>query len=70
MSAASSSVELLVRLVEVQARRGLDAVGAVPEVHLIAVDGEDFLLRVALLDLNREDDFPDLPLESQRVSLA
>ena len=56
--------QLLVRLVEVQPRRGLDAVRAVAEVHLVAVDREDFLLRVALLDLEREDDLPDLPLET------
>ena len=55
--------QLLVALVEVQPRRGLDAVGAVSEVHLVAVDGEDFLLRVALLDLDREDGLADFPLE-------
>ncbi len=56
-------VEILVRLVEVQPRRRLDAVGAVREVHLVAVDREDLLLGVSLLDLNREDDLLDLPLQ-------
>ncbi len=55
--------ELLVRLLEIQPRRGLDAVRAVTEVHLVAVDREDFLLRVALLDLNRENRFADFPFE-------
>jgi hypothetical protein len=55
--------ELLVRLVEVQPRRRLDPVGAVREIHLVAVDREDLLFRVPLLDLNREDDFLDLPLQ-------
>ena len=55
--------ELLVRLVEIQARGRLDAVGAVAQVHLVAVDREDLLLRVALLDLDREDDLANLALE-------
>ena len=40
----------------------LDAVRAVAEVHVVAVEGEDLALRVALLDLDREDRFLDLPL--------
>ena len=56
-------IQLLVRLVEVQARGGLDAVRAVPEIHLVAVDAEDLFLRVALLDLDGEHPFADLPLE-------
>ncbi len=55
--------ELLVRLVEVQAGRSLDAVGPVPHVHLVAVDREDVFLRVALLDLDRQDDLANLALE-------
>ncbi len=34
-----------------------------PEVHLVAVDREDFLLGVALLDLDREDRLANLALE-------
>ena len=62
--------ELLVRLVEVQTGRGLDAVGAVSHVHLVAVDREDFLLRVALLDLDREDDLANLALEELLLGQA
>ena len=47
--------QLLVRLVEIQPRRRLDAVRAVAEVHLVAVDREDLALGVALLDLDGED---------------
>ena len=60
--AASSSVRSFAGLAEVQPRRGLDAVDAVPEIHLVAVEREDLVLRVALLDLDREDGFLDLPL--------
>ena len=55
--------QLLVRLVEVEAGRGLDAVGPVPHVHLIAVDREDLALRIPLLDLDREHDLANLALE-------
>ena len=55
--------ELLVGLVEVQPRRRLDTVRTVAEIHLIAVDREDFLFRVALLDLDRQNRFFDLPLD-------
>ena len=55
--------QLLVRLVEVEPRRRLDAVRAVAEVHLVAVDREDLFLRVALLDLDREDRLAHLALE-------
>src|SRR5262249_58732760 len=55
--------ELLVRLVEVQARRGFDPVCAVAEVHVIAVNGEDFPLRVPLFELDGENDLPNLALE-------
>ena len=55
--------QLLVRLAEIHARRGFDAVGAVAQVHLIAVDREDLALGVALLDLDRENQLLHLPLE-------
>ena len=55
--------QLLVALVEVQARCGLDAVRSMSEVHLVAVDREDFLLRVALLDLDSENHLADLAFE-------
>ena len=70
MSAASSSVSCLFDLLEVQPRRRLDAVGAVAEVHLVAVDREDLSLGVALLDLDREDDLAHLPLERLLVGQA
>ncbi len=47
-------------LVEVEARRGLDAERAVAEQDVIAVEREDFVLGVALLDLDREERFLDL----------
>ncbi len=56
-------VQLLVRLLKVQARRRFDAVRPMPQVHLVAVNREDFLLRVALFDLDREDRLADLPVE-------
>src|SRR4051794_9352038 len=62
--------QLLVRLVEIEPRRGLDTIGAVAEIHLIAVDREDFLLRIALLDLDRENRFAHLPLERFLVGQA
>ena len=63
MSAASSSDSCLFDFLEVQPRCGLDAVGAVAEIHLVAVDREDLLLGVALLDLDRENGLADLALE-------
>jgi hypothetical protein len=62
--------ELLVRFVEIQPRRRLDTVGAVAEVHLVAVDREDFFLGVALLDLNRKDDLAHLALEQLLLGQA
>src|SRR5438876_1189353 len=62
--------ELLARFVEIEPRRRLDAVGAVAEVHLVAVDREDFLLGVPLLDLNREDDLAHLALEQLLLGQA
>ena len=49
--------DVLRRLAEVQPRRRLDPVDAVPEVHLVAIEREDLALGVALLDLDREDRF-------------
>ena len=54
--------QVLDRLAEVELRRRLDAVGAVAEVHLVAVEREDLLLGVALLDLHREQQLLDLAL--------
>ncbi len=51
--------DVLRRLAEVEPRRRLDAVDAVPEIHLVAVEREDLALGVALLDLDREDRFLD-----------
>ena len=54
---------MFVRLVEVQTRRGFDAVRPVTEVHLVAVNREDLLLGVALFDLNRQDHLADFAVE-------
>src|SRR6185503_18992723 len=62
--------ELLVALVEVQPGRRLDAVGAVAEIHLVAVDREDLPLGVALLDLDGEDRLADLALERLLIRQA
>jgi hypothetical protein len=62
MSAASSSAQVLRRLAEVEPRGRLDAVRAVAEVDLVAVQREDLALRVALLDLDGEDRLLDLAL--------
>ena len=53
---------ILRALAEVQPRRGLDAVRAVTENHLIAIEREDLALRVALFDLDRDEDLLDLAL--------
>ncbi len=55
-------IQILCALAEIQLRRGLDAVGAVSEVDLVAIEGEDLFLRVALLDADRDQRFLDLPL--------
>ena len=55
-------IQVLGALAEIQLRRGLDAVGAVSEVDLVAIEGEDLFLRVALLDADRDQRFLDLPL--------
>ena len=54
--------QVLDRLAEVEAARRLDPVVAVAEVDLVAVEGEDLLLREVLLDLEGEDDLLDLAL--------
>ena len=64
--------QVLRRFREVEVRRGLHAVGAVAEIHLVAVHREDLFLRVPLLDLDREDRFLDFarpPFSSLRKSL-
>ena len=59
-SAHSRERQLLERLVEEGARRGLDAVGALAEVDLVEVHLEDLVLRVVALDLDRERDLLEL----------
>jgi hypothetical protein len=56
--------DVLRALAEVQARGGLHAVRAVPENHLIAVQREDLAFRVALFDLNGDENLFDLPLRA------
>ncbi len=51
------------RLVEVGQRRGGDAVGIEAEENLVEVEFEDALLRVGLLDAQRQDRFLDLAVE-------
>ena len=48
------TVAVLARLAEVPARRRLDAVRAVAEVHLVRVELEDLVLREVLLDVHGE----------------
>ena len=55
-------VRSFARLAEIQLRRGFDAVGAVAEVDLVAVEREDLFLGVALLDADRDQRFLDLAL--------
>ena len=55
--------EVLGGLVEVHPRRGLDAVGAVVERDVVGVEGEDLVLRVALLELKRDQPLLDLALQ-------
>ncbi len=52
--------QLLRVLAEVEPRRRFDAVGAVPEVHLIRVELEDLVLREVLLDVDRQEHLVDL----------
>jgi hypothetical protein len=64
---------VLHRLAEVELRRRLHAVGAVPEVHLVAVEREDLFLGVALLDLHREQQllhlaFPGLLVGEEQLA--
>ena len=54
--------QILGGLAEIQLRRGFDAVGAVTEVDLVAVEGEDLFLGVALLDPDRDERLLDLAL--------
>ena len=55
-------VQVVRSLAEVQLRRGFHTVGAMPEVDLVAVEGEDLFLGVALLDPNRDQRLLDLAL--------
>ena len=48
---------------------GGDAVGAVAEVHLVAVEREDLLLREVLLDLEGEDDLVQVLEDVRMVEL-
>ena len=59
MSAASSIDHILGRLPEVEPGSGFDPIDTVAEIHLVAIEREDLPLRVALLDLDREDRFFD-----------
>ena len=61
-SADSASVRRSARVLEVDARCLLDAVGAVPEVDRVQIGGEDPVLRPALLELPRERGLLQLPL--------
>ena len=56
-----SELQLERRLSEVEARGGFDAVCAATEIHLVAVEGEDLALGIALFDLDSEDRLVDLP---------
>ncbi len=55
-------VEVLRGLAEIELRGRLDAVGAVTEINLIAIEREDLFFGVALLDPNRDQRFLDLAL--------
>jgi len=57
--------DVLRRLAEVQTRGRLDAVRAVPEVHVIGVEGQDLPLRVALLDQDGDEGLFDLPFQAE-----
>ncbi len=56
--------DVLRALAEIQARGGFDAVRAMAEVRLVAVERQDLALGVALLDLNRDENLFDLPLRA------
>ncbi len=53
-------LEVLGGFAEVKPRRGFDAVHAVAEIHLVAVEREDLALGVPLLDAHRKDRLADL----------
>ena len=42
-------------------RRGLDAVGAAAQIHLVAVEGKNLPFRIPLLDLKSDERLVDLP---------
>ena len=53
---------------EVGARRGLRAVGPLPEVHGVEVPREDLLLREAILHLPGQERLVPLPPEAERIA--
>ena len=57
------------RLAEIRSSRGLDAVRALAEIHLVGVKREDFALGIALLDLNGDDRLFDLSFEADVADL-
>ena len=59
--------QLVDRLVEIFERRGGDAIGAQPEEDLVQIELEDLVLRVGLLDAQRQDRFLDLAVDALLV---
>ncbi len=59
--------QLMHRLVEIDQRRGGDAVGAKPEIDFIEIELENLVLGVSALHLQREHRFLDLALERHLV---
>ncbi len=59
--------QLVHRLVEIEQRRGGDAVGAQSEINLIEIKLEDPVLRIGPLDAQREQGFLDLAGDRQLV---
>ena len=59
--------KLVHRLVEVEQRRGGDAVSAEAEIDFVEIKLEDFFFRVSTLDAQRQQRFLDLALERYLV---
>ena len=55
------------RLVEIEQRRGGDAIGAEAEIDLVEIEFEDLVLRIGALDAQRQQRFLDLALERHLV---
>ena len=55
--------EFVHRFVEVDQRRGGDAVGAEAEIDFVQIQFEDFVLGVGALDAHRQQGFLDLAVE-------